>query len=80
MALDVEARLTPPQPEGAPPVEIVVAGDFTAPERVTNTAALEAFAGRRLLEKEIEELGADPASVRVLLDQPSDGKAAVSTP
>ncbi|WP_422020549.1 AsmA family protein [Pyruvatibacter mobilis] len=80
MALDVEARLTPPQPEGAPPVEIVVAGDFTAPERVTNTAALEAFAGRRLLKKEIEELGADPASVRVLLDQPSDGQAAVSTP
>lgn len=81
MALDIETALTPAEPQGAPPVEIVVAGDFASPDRVTNAAALEAFAGRQLLEKEIEALsGADPASLRVILDQAEGTPAEVATP
>ena len=80
-ALDVETAFTLKQPEGAPAASIVVAGDFQAPERSINTVELEAFAGRRLLQRDIDALG-DGASneVRVILDLQEEGEAPSATP
>jgi len=80
-ALDIETSFVLSEPEGSPAANIVFAGDFSAPERTINTVELEAFAGRRLLEKDIEALGGDASKeLRVILDMPGAEEAESATP
>jgi len=80
-ALDIETSFALNEPEGAPAANIVFAGDFSAPERTINTVELEAFASRRLLEKDIDALGGDASKeLRVILDLPDTEDADSATP
>lgn len=80
-ALDTETTFTLDAPEGAPAATIVFAGDFSDPERTVNTVDLEAFAGRQLLQKEIDAIGGGESSeLQVILDLAEDQEAESATP
>lgn len=80
-ALDAETTFTLNVPEGAPAATIVFAGDFSDPERTVNTVDLEAFAGRQLLQKEIDAIGGGESSeLQVILDLAKDQEAESATP
>jgi len=68
LMLDMEAKFTVNEPRGAPAASIIVAGAISALERSVDAVALEAFAGRHILKKEIEALGGDSSEIRVLLE------------
>lgn len=80
-ALDTETTFTLNEPEGAPAATIVFAGDFFQPERSTNTVDLEAFASRRLLQKQIDAVGGgESTDLQVILDLAKDQEAESATP
>jgi len=81
LALDIETRVHMREPEDAPAVDIIYAGDFSTAERTVNTVELETYAARRLIERKLEGLDDAPLSdLRAILEVPEINDEAEPAP